>query len=327
MITRIKSVFPGFLLACCVGFLAQAISKHYDAPTMLFALLFGIALSFLYKTESFKDGTDWSSKFVLRFGIGLLGLRIAFQDLIALGWEMALVIVVGIVSTIFWGVFLARILGLHKKLGILTGGSVAICGASAAMAISAVLPDYKDKEKDTILSIIGVTSLSTIAMVLYPIFSAHLGLSETDAGIFMGGAIHDVAQVVGAGYSVSENAGELATLTKLVRVSLLVPVVMCLLFYFKRTEKNSEGQAPGLPLFLVAFFACMVLNSFVDIPDMVKDTANTVSRFALVASIVAIGVKSNLGHLLKVGIKPIVLMVAETLWLTALVLLSILFLI
>ena len=325
MIEKLKSIVPGFILASVVGLLAQWVGTHYDAPVMLFALLFGIALSFLYQTEKFKDGTDFTSKAVLRFGIALLGLRIAGQDLMALGWGMAAVIVFGIASTILFGAFLSRVIGLHSKFGLLTGGSVAICGASAAMAISSVLPDYKDKEKETILCVLGVTALSTIVMVLYPILGTYLKLDDYNAGIFMGGSIHDVAQVVGAGYSVSQTAGDLATLTKMMRVTLLVPVVMCLIFYFQRTEKNTEGKAPKFPLFLIVFFAFMVLNSFVEIPELASQSVNMVSRFALVASIVAIGVKSNLAQLLKVGIKPVILMVAETIWLGAWVLFAILF--
>jgi len=327
MITQIKTLFPGFLLAVIIGLTAQGIGTHYDAPVMLFALLFGIALSFLHTRRNLQPGIDWTGRTVLRLGIGFLGMRIAFQDLFALGWGMAAVIISGIITTIFLGVFLARRMKLRTELGILTGGAVGICGASAAMAISAVLPAHKAKEQETVLAIIGVTALSTAAMVLYPLIASFFGLDEHQAGIFLGGAIHDVAQVVGAGYSVSEGAGDLATLTKLVRVSLLVPVVMALMLYFRgRHAEAGDGKVPGLPLFLVGFFALMLLNSLVDIPVVVTDITATLSRYALVFAIAAIGVKSHLQKLLTLGLKPVLLMVLETLWLTGWVLGAVLYL-
>src|SRR5690606_27003721 len=176
MMTQIKTVFPGFLLAAIVGLAAQGVGNHYDAPVMLFALLFGIALSFLHLRPTLQPGIDWTGRTVLRVGIGFLGIRIAFQDLFALGWVMAAVIISGIVTTIFLGVFLARRMKLRTELGILTGGAVGICGASAAMAISAVLPHHKSKEQETVLAIIGVTALSTAAMVLYPLITSFCGL-------------------------------------------------------------------------------------------------------------------------------------------------------
>lgn len=328
MIMQMKTLSPGFLLAAVIGLAAQGVGSHYDAPVMLFALLFGIALSFLHTNPALQPGIDWTGRTVLRVGIGLLGIRIAFQDLFALGWVMAAVIVSGIVTTILLGAFLARRMNLRTELGILTGGAVGICGASAAMAISAVLPDHKSKEQETVLAIIGVTALSTAAMVLYPLIASFCGLDDHAAGVFLGGAIHDVAQVVGAGYSVSEGAGDLATLTKLVRVSLLVPVVAALLLYYRnRHAAAGDAKLPGLPLFLVGFFALMLLNSLIDIPPAVKDTTAMVSRYALVFAIAAIGMKSHLQKLLTLGPKPVLLMTLETLWLTGWVLAAVLYLV
>jgi uncharacterized integral membrane protein (TIGR00698 family) len=229
-----------------------------------------------------------------------------------------------IFTTIVLGVFLAKTLGLQKRFGALTGGSVAICGASAALAISTILPKGKNHERDTLLTVIGVTAMSTIAMIVYPILSAQLGMNETEAGIFLGGTIHDVAQVVGAGYSVSENAGDMATLTKLVRVAMLMPVVLIMMLVIKRFYKSNgqagEGDIPSMPLFLVGFIVLMLLNSFVSLPTFVIETGTQISRFFLVVSITAIGMKSNLGKLAEVGVLPIVMIVTETLWIALLIL-------
>jgi uncharacterized integral membrane protein (TIGR00698 family) len=311
------------LVSAIVGMAAMFLSEHYGAPAMLFALLLGIAMSFLYEGTQCRAGIEFTACHILRIGVALLGLRIAFGDLAALGWKTALLLVVAIMSTIAFGMLIARAFGLQKRFGVLTGGAVGICGASAAMAISAVLPDSKDKDRDTLLTIIGVTSLSTIAMVLYPIIAEMLGLDPTSTSIFLGGTIHDVAQVVGAGYSVSEQTGDLATLTKLVRVAFLMPVVVCILLVVRMNlKKSADAKAPGIPGFLIAFVLLMTLNSVVDLPQAFTAGATDVSRFALVISIAAIGMKSNLSQMLTVGIKPILLLVLETLWIGGLILLA-----
>jgi len=198
---------------------------------------------------------------------------------------------------------------------VLTGGAVGICGASAALALASVLPDDENKQRDTLITVIGVTLLSTIAMIAYPIIAAKLNLSTNETSLFLGGTIHDVAQVVGAGYSVSSETGDLATLTKLVRVSLLVPVVLIfvLLLRRKRSYPLSE-QSNILPRFLLAFVAFMLLNSFFNIPDQIVDSASSVSRFSLVMAIAGIGMKSNLRQLVEVGFKPFLILLSETVW-------------
>lgn len=198
---KINALMPGVFVAVITGLAALFLSEHYGAPAMLFALLLGIALSFLHNETKCQAGIEFAATHLLRVGVALLGFRIAFDDLISLGWSTAILLVVAIASTIIFGIFISRLLGLSQRFGALTGGSVAICGASAAMAISAIMPDSKDKERDTLLTIIGVTSLSTLAMILYPILASELSLTEQQTSIFLGGTIHDVAQVVGAGYS------------------------------------------------------------------------------------------------------------------------------
>lgn len=322
---KCKQIWPGLGIATITGMAALFLSEHYQAPAMLFALLLGMAISFLYQSESpCACGIDFTASTLLRAGVVLLGLRIALGDLAVLGWQTALMLACAIFTTVLLGVFLARLLGMQKRFGALTGGSVAICGASAALAISTILPKGSNHERDTLLTVIGVTAMSTIAMIVYPIIAGQLSMSDTEAGIFLGGTIHDVAQVVGAGYSVSESAGDMATLTKLVRVAMLMPVVLIMMvivrrFYSKSTNIDG-GDVPKMPLFLVGFIALMLLNSFVDLPQIIIDSGTQISRFFLVVAITAIGMKSNLGKLAEVGVLPIVMIVMETLWIALLIL-------
>ncbi|WP_340678782.1 putative sulfate exporter family transporter [Paraglaciecola sp.] len=328
----IKTLAPGFSVATITGLAALFLSEHYGAPAMLFALLLGIALSFLYEETQCKAGIDFTATHILRVGIALLGLRIVFSDLSALGWQTALMLIVAVSSTIGVGMLTAKYLKLRSSLGLLTGGAVGICGASAAMAISAILPPSHEKERDTLVTIVGVTAFSTLAMVLYPFIAGLLNLDEVTTGIFIGATIHDVAQVVGAGYSVSEQTGDVATLTKLIRVALLMPVIMCILVYIKirlRSAKNPDTvsrTAPGIPGFLIAFTLLMIINSLVTLPPVINQSANELSRLALVLAITAIGMKSNLKQLLTVGLKPFCLLAIETSWVAGFILCSLWFL-
>ncbi|WP_448212819.1 YeiH family protein [Colwellia sp. MEBiC06753] len=321
---KLKVNLPGVATATLIGLAAMFLSEHYGAPAMLFALLLGIAFSFLHQETKCKAGIEFTAATILRIGVALLGFRIAFNDLIALGWSTALLLIAAIISTIILGTTLSKALGLSRRFGALTGGAVGICGASAAMAISSIMPENEHKERDTLLTIIGVTALSTLAMVCYPIIANYLGLTEYQTSIFLGGTIHDVAQVVGAGYSVSEQTGDLSTLVKLVRVSFLMPVVLIMLLVIKRKfQVHSPDAKPiGFPPFLVAFIVIMAINSLVNLPSEITDTATEISRFALIIAIAAIGMKSNLSKLACVGIKPIILMVIETTWLALFILIA-----
>ena len=192
------------------------------------------------------------------------------------------------------------------------------------MAIASVLPESAHKQRLTSFTVIGVASFSTFAMIFYPVIGDYLGLDDKAMGFFIGAAIHDVAQVVGAGYSVSDSAGDMATLTKLVRVAMLMPVVLIMMIaikHFYKAKSQADGaQVPKMPMFLVGFIVLMLLNSFVTLPEVVIETGTQISRFFLVVSITAIGMKSNLGKLAEVGMLPIVMIVAETLWIALLIL-------
>ena len=313
--------FPGLMACITVAMAATFLSEHYHGPTMLFALLLGMAFNFSTQSNGpAVPGIEFASKKVLRFGIALLGLRIGFAEIADLGIGIVILVVVTVLFTIVVGMLLARVLGFKDNFGLLTGSAVAICGASAAMAVSAVLRKGENHERDTLFTVVGVTALSTVAMILYPVVVGYFQLDDTMAGIFIGASIHDVAQVVGAGYTISEETGDVATLVKLMRLAMLAPLVF--LFALTLGEKNAEASGPpALPMFLVAFIFLMLSNNLLPIPEVIVEQLVALSRWCLVTAIVAIGMKTSLGQLADVGGKAIMLIVLETLFLAALVLL------
>lgn len=327
---RATALAPGLLVSAVLAIAAQFLSDHYGAPAMLLALLLGMALSFLAEEGRCVPGIEFSGRSVLRLGVALLGARISFDLLAALGWQIIALVVFGVIATVLFGLIGARLLGRGWRLALLTSGSVAICGASAAMAIAAVLPKNEHSERNLIFTVLSVTVLSTLAMIAYPIITSSLALDDRAAGIFLGATIHDVAQVVGAGFSVSEEAGENATLVKLIRVSLLAPLVLVfgLVFLAMGIKQPADGKRPPLiPGFILAFLALATLNSFQAIPEALSDELAALSRWALLTAIAAVGMKTSLRRIRDVGGQAIVLIVAETLFLAAIILAGLLYLV
>lgn len=316
----LREVFPGFLVVLLITFSSSFVSEHYGGPVMLYALLLGMACNFLSETPKTAAGIFWSAKHVLHLGVALLGVRMSFDTFATLGMMPVALVMAGVTLTMFFGVFLSRSMGLGRQLGILSGGSVAICGASAALAISSILPPKQNSETHTLLTIVVVTALSTLCMIVYPLLVPLLGFDDHTAGIFLGATIHDVAQVVGAGYIISPEAGDTATIVKLMRVAMLVPVCLTLTLVFRRAERDTpvKSRVP-LPWFLLAFVVLAAASSFGLIPQAATTALSDLSRWCLIIAISAIGVKTSLGHLRHVGWKPIVLLVSETLFLLALV--------
>lgn len=316
--------FPGIAIAVLIAVAATFLSEHYGAPAMLMALLLGIALHFLSEEGKAVKGIVFSSKIILRIGVALLGARVSVELLYSLGGALISLVILGVVSTIAFGLIVCRFTKFNWRFAFLTGGSVAICGASAAMAISAILPKDKDSEQNLIFTVLGVTILSTIAMIAYPIIVDYMGFSAKQSGVFLGGTIHDVAQVVGAGFSVSNETGEVATLVKLIRVSMLAPVVLIasLLIRTKNKTEKTDRKTPLLPPFVVGFLILATINSFGWIPEQVSPFINSCSRWALLVSISAVGMRTSIKQMLSVGSGAISLIIAETIFLAAFILLG-----
>ncbi|MBA3593343.1 MAG: putative sulfate exporter family transporter [Pseudomonadota bacterium] len=319
--TQIGAHFPGVLVCGVIALAATFVSEHYGGPQLLYALLIGLAFHFLNGDPRVVQGINFCGRTVLRVGVALLGARITFGQVAELGLQTAMLMVLAVVLTIVFGLLLARWLGCARDEGVLTGSAVAICGASAALAVSSVLPQTRENERFTLLAVVGVTVLSTVAMVIYPFSLNAIGLTPAQAGIVLGGSIHDVAQVVAAGMMLGPQAGDTATLVKLFRVMLLMPVVLVIAVLYRKHPgvKTPDTEVPLIPGFLLAFIVLVMLASVGTItPDMTR-VAGDASRWMLVTAIAAAGVKTSFQDLLKLGWKPVALLLGETVFIVALV--------
>jgi uncharacterized integral membrane protein (TIGR00698 family) len=276
-------------------------------PDMVIALVIGIALNSLAMRPLFQPGITYAVKTLLRYAIALLGLRIAFGDIVALGFGTAFVIVAVMAITLLSGFAIARFLGREAGLGALSGAANAVCGASATLATATVVPDYKNKSADIAFTVVMANAISTLVMLAYPPLCAWLGLSAHETGIMLGLTIQDMAQVVGAAYAVSEPVGNTAVIVKLFRVLLLLPVVLAIGWYFvRRGDQAGEAKVP-VPVFALVFVALAALNSFLPTTPLagayqpIKAVLVEASRWGMLIAIAALGLGTSLGALSSIG--------------------------
>lgn len=314
---RLKLHYSGVALVVLLGIAAMAISQKYSGPVMLFAILIGLSLHPAYDSVKLQPGIDWCARPLLLIGVALLGFRVDFHDFIALGYISPLITIICLLFTILFGITFSKLIGIPNRLSILISGAVAICGVSAAVAISSALPKNESQDRDLTLTVAGVTAMSTLAMIIYPVISEWLNHSNLQAGLFLGASIHDVAQVVGAGYSISDDAGNNATLVKLIRVSALLPVVLVISLIFRKQKQqfNTQQGFSLLPPFLIAYIIIAALNSFHVFAPSIQDLGINASKYCLVISLVAIGLKTDLKGISTVGRAPLILLVSATLML------------
>ena len=318
---RGRQLLPGVIASLVIAAAASFLSEHYGAPVMLFALLLGMSMNFLSTQDQCQPGVEFAARTILRVGVALLGVRITLAQIADLGWRPVVLVPATVAITILASMAAARALGFRRLFGLLTGGATAICGASAALALAAALPAHPNKERATLFTVIGVSALSTFAMIAYPMVVHVLDLGPQAAGVFLGATIHDVAQVVGAGYAVSRETGDTATVVKLMRVAMLLPVIVCAAMISRAQGGAEAGRRPPLlPWFAAAFIALAAINSTGWITPSLQRSGAELSRWCLVIAISAIGMKTELKQLASIGLRPIALMIGETLFLALLVL-------
>ena len=330
MAATLRRLAPGVALSALVAVVAVVgapwIARVVTIPAMVLALLIGVALNPLAARPAFAPGLLFCVKQLLRWAVALLGLRIALGDIAALGLGTGVVVVVSMAATVMAGFLVARTFGLPAPYGALAGVGTAVCGASATLATSAVLPDYRGKEVDVVFVVVAVNALATVAMVIYPPLCVGLGLDGRTTGVLLGATIHDVAQVVGAGYAVSDVAGNAAVIVKLFRVFLLLPVVLAVGWWFARKGAAANASRVPVPVFAFVFLALCVVNSVLPswsaaapLYAAVKGVLVEASTDGLLIAIGALGLGTSLGAIGNLGWRHIATVGATTLVILAVV--------
>ena len=275
---RWRDYLPGTLVTAIAALAAAWLADHYAAPLVLMGLLIGLAMSFLSQDRRTHAGLDLMSQTALRIGIVLVGARITAEQLVELGPLPFALLVVIMLAVILITVASARLFRQDSHAALLAGGATAICGASAALALYSLIGDKRIDQARFTLTLVGITVASALAMSLYPILAAEIGLTDTQAGFLIGASIHDVAQAIGGGFSFSPQAGEVATIVKLTRVALLAPMLTLVAVWLGRAGDAPAGKRKiplRLPWFITGFLLIAAINSIVAIPKPVQGEAAT----------------------------------------------------
>ncbi len=308
-----RRLYPGLALCVVLALAGSFLAEHYATPALLLVLLLGFGFASQGQDARLQPGVTFCSRQVLRIGVALLGARIGVEQVLAVGSLPLLMVLTCVPLTIGTALLLGRWLGLPSMQSLVAGVAVAICGVSAAIAVAAVIPAGRLEERRLLTVVVGVTAMGTLAMLAYPPLLAAMGYTDVQAGLLLGASIHDVAQAAGAGYLVSDAAGDVATLTKLLRVALLAPLVILLGLILRR----GEGGKTEFPWFLIGFLALFCANSLGWLPEGLKQLLVSASAACLLATMAALGMRTSLGALLEQGWKPMMLIFVMSLLLMA----------
>lgn len=318
-----SDIAPGLVLSAVVaviGYLvASQVARVVPIPAMVFALVFGVALNPIAARPLMQPGTAFCVRAILRWAVALLGVRVGLNDIAALGAGTAVLIVVAMGVTVVSGFVFAQWNGRSMGFGALVGVGTGVCGASATLAVSTVVPDYDGKQADIAFVVVAVNALATVSMLIYPALCILLGFGPQTTGIMLGGTIHDVAQVAGAGYAVSSTVGNTAVIIKLFRVFLLLPVVLCVSGYFSRIGmKHGRARVP-VPVFAIVFLLLCVLNSTIPLAPAllsvytpIKSILMEVSNWGMLLAIGALGLSTSVKTILGLGWRHVTTVIGTT---------------
>ena len=311
----LRDYLPGLIVVGIGAAAATWFSEHYGMPVILAGLLLGLAMNFVSANPKVYAGLDLAATSGLRWGILLLGTQVTVMQIGALGPIAFAGLVAVMTLTIGAGLIGARIAGLGRYAGLLGGGATAICGASAALAIYALIGKKRLDHEYFTLTLVGVALASAIAMSTYPLIADALNFTDRQAGFLMGAAVHDVAQALGGGYSFSQEAGETATIVKLSRVALLAPVVALIGLYIGSADGKPKSLAAKLklPWFILGFFVLVAANSLINMPAIVQQYGLIASKALLLFAVTATAMRSRLEALLDHGWQAMLPVILATL--------------
>ncbi|KXS33512.1 MAG: Uncharacterized protein AWT59_0393 [Candidatus Gallionella acididurans] len=303
----------GILLAGAIATAALVAAQlpwvlHLGLSSLTLSIVFGIVAGntiFSMIAPHTATGVDFSKNMLLRAGIILYGFRITFQQIAGVGWEGILIDLLMVTLTLFLAVQLGkRVFKLDYQSSILIGAGSAICGAAAVMATEPVVRGQAHKVS---VAVATVVVFGTLAMFTYPLLFPYLHLSEKYYGIFVGSTIHEVAQVVAAGRSVSDAAASTAVIEKMLRVMMLAPFLLVLSSFSQGDEKAGSKPHITIPWFAVLFIAASAVNSLHFLPAQLVNALIQVDNVLLTTAMAALGLRTHVGAIRQAGVKPLLL--------------------
>ncbi|HEX9470942.1 MAG TPA: YeiH family protein [Bradyrhizobium sp.] len=311
---RAVEILPGLVLNSIVAGAAFGVRLLPGMSTfspMILSIMIGIAFHNIVGTAAWaKAGVTFSLRWVLRGAIILLGLQLTASQVVAIGGRGLGIIVVTLLATFAFTIWMGKLLGVEAKLAQLIAAGTSICGASAVIATNTVT---NADDEDVAYAVACVTVFGSIAMFVYPLLPSLLHLDPYAFGLWSGASIHEIAQVVAASFQDGQRAGEFATIAKLSRVMLLAPMVIALGLMAARNAKGGKSGAgtasarPTMPWFVLGFVALVALNSLVTIPGDAKAWIVAATTFLLSIALAAMGLETSIGKVAAKGFRPALL--------------------
>jgi uncharacterized integral membrane protein (TIGR00698 family) len=311
----LRDRIPGLLLAIVIAALAWWLG--HLVPVIggpVFGILIGIAVrNLLSPGEVFTPGIQFGGKQILQWSIIALGFGLSLTQVAKTGMESLAVTLVTMSMAFLSAWALGRWLGVHDKLKILIGVGTAICGGSA---IAAVTPIIRPDDHDTAFAISTIFLFNVIAVLLFPLLGHLMHMSDLGFGLWAGTAINDTSSVVAAGYSYSHAAGDYATIVKLTRATLIIPICLVLAFVVAAQEKRKASASGGasqfrlasiFPWFILWFLVASGIRTAGLIPGAVQPAIHLLAEFLIIVALTAIGLSANLRKMISSGARPILL--------------------
>ena len=304
---KLLKILPGVLIVATIAIPAWylgALVPLVGGP--VFGILLGMIIAFWKRPIIYEDGITFTSKKILQASIILLGFEMNLFHVFEVG-SQSLYIMIFTLSTAFITAWLVgRYLKLPGNTSILIGVGTAICGGSA---IAATAPVISASDKDIAYSISTIFLFNIAAVFIFPFMGHVLGMNDIGFGMWAGTAINDTSSVVAAGYSYSHEAGNFATIVKLTRALMIVPVTLALaIITARKTANNSNFSiAKIFPWFILGFLVASIINTTGFIPQAICKVLADTGKFFIIMAMAAIGLKTHLSNLISNGIKPILL--------------------
>lgn len=306
----LRTYAPG--LGVCLIAVAIALGVNHfftGLSPLIVAIVLGILTTNLVRLpETTSPGITFASKKLLRLGIVFLGLQLVLGDIVSLGAPMLIVIICIVAGGIFGTVLIGKLLKMRPGQTILIACGFSICGAAAVAGVEGVTDS---DEEDVVTAVALVVIFGTLMIPLVPLVGGALGLSAELNGLWAGGSIHEIAQVVAAGGVIGGGALAVAVIVKLARVLMLAPVVAVLSVMQRRRTRSEEtatgARPPIVPLFIIAFLALVILRSTVDLPEVVLSSGHFIQTALLAAAMFGLGCGVKVRNLIRVGLRPFAL--------------------
>lgn len=294
------------LALALVATVVQRLSGIAALSPLVLAMVLGIAIrNTVGLGVRLMPGVAFSGKRVLRWAIVLLGFQLTLAQVASIGGRGLFVVVGSLVATFVFTRLMARVIGVERGLGELIAAGTSICGASAVVACNTVT---RAGEEDVAYAISCVTLFGSLSMVLFPVFAGATGMGHEAYGLWVGAAVHEVAQVVAGAFALGEAAGQAGTVAKLTRVLLLAPVILSLAMMARGRLQAGETQARvPVPWFAFAFVGVVALNSVIAVPGEVSAGIARGATFLLTVSLGALGLSTDLRKLHARGLRPLAL--------------------